>query len=539
MIKALLTILFSFIIPCDMFAATKSQEAAVSEIYRNMLPDCARARYLIDSLRQHSHMAKYELNLIEGDLNFNRGDYFEAIRYYKRSMADKGAKGLYWKKRLSNRCMNSFFALGDYKNTAYYAHQLERQARRSGDAGGYATALFFLGRVEHAWGHQSRAYQMMNEAVRSWKNIKLRDQSVDVGAFQMILVEYLQGDGRNEEALKILADVSRSLSKELSGNAQRRKDVLAHRAVLLYSMGQSESAAEYYRRFKTTGSGRQYNYACIMPYLRANKLYHDMVLFAKTRVAYLEDIHIVTLEMTDALGMLSEGYMGLGKYREATECLKRLSAIKHNIIRNDERNSIRDMSMLYDQKEKEMEQLHIDTQTYVIGVSFLVLCMMGLSYLGYHFYYKHKTVKSGKPAELIPSNLITPLQTSLPAEPAPADGDDSEERQFFERIRMEIIEKQLYLNADINREALMRKFHIPKNKFSTLFNKYAGMSYLRFINGLKLEYGAKMLKSHPNYTVEFIAGQCGMTAATFYRLFSKYYNMTPSEYREREDPNLS
>ena len=41
-----------------------------------------------------------------------------------------------------------------------------------------------------------------------------------------------------------------------------------------------------------------------------------------------------------------------------------------------------------------------------------------------------------------------------------------------------------------------------------------------------------MLKEHPEYAVEAIAGECGIpNKQTFYRLFLEQYGMTPAEYR--------
>ena len=41
-----------------------------------------------------------------------------------------------------------------------------------------------------------------------------------------------------------------------------------------------------------------------------------------------------------------------------------------------------------------------------------------------------------------------------------------------------------------------------------------------------------MLKEHPEYAIEAIAGECGIpNKQTFYRLFLEQYGMTPAEYR--------
>lgn len=46
------------------------------------------------------------------------------------------------------------------------------------------------------------------------------------------------------------------------------------------------------------------------------------------------------------------------------------------------------------------------------------------------------------------------------------------------------------------------------------------------------EHVARLLKTHPDYTINAIAKECGIsTPQTFHRLFLNYFGMTPAEYR--------
>ena len=56
----------------------------------------------------------------------------------------------------------------------------------------------------------------------------------------------------------------------------------------------------------------------------------------------------------------------------------------------------------------------------------------------------------------------------------------------------------------------MKRVRIPKNKFALLFKQYANTGFLQYINNLRLEYVAGMLKEHPEYAIEAIAGECGI-----------------------------
>lgn len=47
-----------------------------------------------------------------------------------------------------------------------------------------------------------------------------------------------------------------------------------------------------------------------------------------------------------------------------------------------------------------------------------------------------------------------------------------------------------------------------------------------------MDYAAKILKEKPNYSIEAVAKECGISVRqTFYRLFQKKFGMTPVEYR--------
>lgn len=57
------------------------------------------------------------------------------------------------------------------------------------------------------------------------------------------------------------------------------------------------------------------------------------------------------------------------------------------------------------------------------------------------------------------------------------------------------------------------------------------MSFSKYINNLRLEYAAKMLKNYPDYTVDTIAQECGMSTQSLYRLFSGKFGVTPTDFQ--------
>lgn len=108
----------------------------------------------------------------------------------------------------------------------------------------------------------------------------------------------------------------------------------------------------------------------------------------------------------------------------------------------------------------------------------------------------------------------------------------SADERLLATILLTIVEKKMYLNPNLTRADVISEVYVPKNKFAQLFKTYVGTSFRTYINNLRIDEAVSLFKTHPEYTVEAIARECGMASAqTFYRVFSDTLGMSPSEYR--------
>ena len=107
-----------------------------------------------------------------------------------------------------------------------------------------------------------------------------------------------------------------------------------------------------------------------------------------------------------------------------------------------------------------------------------------------------------------------------------------EDERLFGQVVKAIVDKKLYLNPGLSRDDVIAEVYIPKNKFAQLFQRFAGMSFNRYINSLRMDEAVALLCEHPEYTIESISTACGMSSMqTFYRVFFETYGLTPTEYR--------
>lgn len=80
-------------------------------------------------------------------------------------------------------------------------------------------------------------------------------------------------------------------------------------------------------------------------------------------------------------------------------------------------------------------------------------------------------------------------------------------------------------------DTVAKKFYISKNYLGSLFKQQTGLTFVEYINKLKIQYACYRLAMF-DYSVEHIALECGFeTAAYFGRVFRKSMGCSPTEFR--------
>ncbi|GLX66945.1 hypothetical protein MU1_12890 [Paenibacillus glycanilyticus] len=68
--------------------------------------------------------------------------------------------------------------------------------------------------------------------------------------------------------------------------------------------------------------------------------------------------------------------------------------------------------------------------------------------------------------------------------------------------------------------------------FSTIFKLMKGMTFVDYLNEIRLNEAVRMLKEHPDWSVERISAEAGFNHLThFYRMFKRKTGVTPAQYR--------
>lgn len=109
-----------------------------------------------------------------------------------------------------------------------------------------------------------------------------------------------------------------------------------------------------------------------------------------------------------------------------------------------------------------------------------------------------------------------------------------EDQILFKTLDRIVVRQNLFLNPNLSREELMRLMQVNKNHFGQIIQQHTGSNVTTYINNKRLEYAAKLLQTHSNYTIAAIAESCGIpNVPTFNRLFKAKFGMTPTEFKNR------
>ena len=100
-------------------------------------------------------------------------------------------------------------------------------------------------------------------------------------------------------------------------------------------------------------------------------------------------------------------------------------------------------------------------------------------------------------------------------EPKPAadDVDTLTDEQMFQYINDVIVREKLFLNPKFERQTIMDRFNLSKERVGAIFSKGSIFTKLtNYVQQLRLEYAAKLISENQEMTIVQIASECGLAA---------------------------
>ena len=137
-------------------------------------------------------------------------------------------------------------------------------------------------------------------------------------------------------------------------------------------------------------------------------------------------------------------------------------------------------------------------------------------------------------------NILKRLQTYGKHDLSKEDQLVNDEMNIFVRLETMMTEQLLYTKKDINRIELADKLKITEKELINSIKDSVGMTFIDYINDLRLDHAKKLLLSPENHKIEVIAQTVGfITREWFHKTFKEQFQLTPDEFRNSAKALLS
>ncbi|MFQ7538323.1 MAG: helix-turn-helix domain-containing protein, partial [Clostridium sp.] len=109
------------------------------------------------------------------------------------------------------------------------------------------------------------------------------------------------------------------------------------------------------------------------------------------------------------------------------------------------------------------------------------------------------------------------------------------------RYRKEILDAMEYINANMNRKVTLKEIAdsigMNESSLSRMFKSETGVNLNYYINEKKMKKAMELLSSESSM-IKDVAAAIGMDDQLYFnKVFKKYYNVSPSEFKKKLHPD--
>jgi AraC-like DNA-binding protein len=520
-------------------------------------PDTAQA--IINTLRERKAAPEWRLDLAEGDMHYNARRYLTALTYYNKvDGREEISDSTHIQLIILKRMMDCYDELLDSDHLVRTLMRLRNLAESNHNKAFEAMTYFTSGKWHHTNGQKKLGYTYCQDAMEMMKSSDYPSKHVELRNFYGEMVKMYARDGRYDDALHMsrLQEAETMHPSPIiikKANERGLRQTFAIRASMLAKAGRMAEATQAYESWKNTTGGNDSDNKEIYDYLRlSNKDEEALDIVTRYRDFLYRRGDTLSVRMLSVLNREALLRVEMGDYEHVPNLGSLIGTIADSI--NIRRSSEQMQTTYHLLKEKNESQQRAQWIT-ILTIVLAAVLIISLVILYYVRYIRHRNVELIKVLNGLDAYRRAVINGDSPTSPEvvaaledmrklklPNDlsseelGEpDDEDRRLYVEMDKQVTRDRLFLKPGLGREDLMRLIGVDKNRFGKMMSKYSDASNTSvYINMKRVEYGAKLLLEHPEYTIAAIASECGMSnTVTFNRTFKEVYNMTPSEYREK------
>lgn len=542
----LVTWLLSASLFCDAKIVVPDSMLTIHHAYHTSSADTSLA--IIQTMRERQLAPTWMLDLAEGDYCFATMDYTRALALFQK-VSDNQEKDLddVAEMGLLTRLMQTHDVLYNEAELATYIHELRQKALRCKNDAYLAMADFTIGKRTHYHRKPQEGYDICIKGLEMMKGSSYFRKDTELCRFYADLLLMYTADGLYDDALR-MSLLQEEAVRRVKGPKVKNKETLRYvyalRASMLAKAGRKEEADIAYAEWKKESDGTSIIDKFILDYLIINKHYeeardiiHDLCHKLKSQKDNYS-YRMITMLTTGA-----QVEAALGNFDEAARHCQEIRTIADSLHIDKSENLMKKTWNLIETEEDAKKK------TFILNTLGLLL-VIGIAIGGMMLYYTRRIRHSNKRllaalngleayrnTAMEPNSPNSPISPSGPSDPmSPISSTTTDENErLFVKLDSQITRDRLFLKPNFGRDDMARLIGVDKNRIGHIMSKYSDASNSSvYINTKRVEYGAKLLLMHPEYTIAAIATECGMTnTVTFNRTFREVYGMTPSEYRTK------
>lgn len=537
---------------------------SVNKAYTYFFTSPDTAQVILNRVRERQLDAESYIDFAEGDLNFYMRQYLKAKPLYQKVKENPAVRdSSFVQMMVLKRLMDCCDALYQEEELIENMYLLRKKAKAAGNKAFEAMTYFMSGKLHHYHGQKEKGYKACLDAVEMLKASDYPFKHIELRVCYLELLKMYTRDGRYDDALRMshLQETEALLpSPALIKNARDRglREVYSLRASMLAKAGRMNEADLAYASWLRTTTANVIDDMNLFDYLHLSRHYDEALRIINDYRTILEERgDTISYRYLSVLNKEALLLVDMGEYERAAGFGRRVGDVSQNIYIHA---SGVQMQTTYELLEEQSES-HRKTLWLSLLLGFvLVVILLSLVILYYvrkirlrnaHLLHVLNILDAYRRAVINGAPLTSPevvaaveelRSVRLPEDLKPAvEQPDDEDRRLFLEMDTQVTCERLFLKPGLGRDDLMRLIGVDKNRFGKMMSKYSDASNTSvYINAKRVEYGAKLLLDHPEYTVATVAQECGMSnTVTFNRIFKDVYSMTPSEYREKMNSAFS
>ena len=444
-------------------------------------------------------------------------------------------------------------------------------AKETGNNYYESIALSIIGQNVFFEGNRAKGIQYVNEAIDLMAKTKRLDADHLMHSNLNLLAslysemqDYDNALNTNKRNLQLTMEGTRWGDAQSQQFIDRRM-ALAKIAGLQAKIGNFQQADSAYAAWKAVQyEGNHTRDYFIVDYLKRRGLYEEAIpVYNKLIDRVRQQGDTLGEMMNSAKWGLAEVFHQMGHCEQAATLYEEVLEIQDTLKSRKARNTAQELAAVYHAQEQEqtiMQQEAENTRQRYLLFSVLAV-LLGVTVLAFVIIRKNRIIsrknhylaqqiretlkyKETHPQPLpvregsnYPQGEDSAEELSTPLHYREGQGggstDTLSEEQLFHYLNDVIVRERLFLNPNFDRQTIMDRFELSKERVGAAFSK--GSQYAKltdYTQELRLEYSTLLMSNNSDMSIAQIATDCGFSSYAYYcKCFRKRFGMTPTEFR--------